>query len=384
MGFRVCPGKRTPLRLGEKSSFLSGFTGLAVIIVLSVFAGPVQAVPRVVATIKPLHSLVAGVMEGVGTPDLIVKGGTSPHLYSLRPSDIHVIDRGDLVVWIGAAVETFLIRYIKAVENKTAVVSPLNMHGVVLLSRRRGTRWESGYDQIGSRIPNPTDVHTHADPHVWLDPRNASEIVKGLVAVLALIDPRNGRIYVRNGKAMRLRLANLDRELRTILSPHKDRVYVVYHDAYQYFERRYGLSPQGSVTLHPESQPSPKRISEIQKLVQTGQAICVFSEPQFKLGIVQRLVESGHFRHGVLDPIGAGLEPGPDLYFTLLRGLGSAIADCFTNTGTGPTTTRDSIDQAVPPEMPRSRAKRPKRSRVDRRSAITVVVRDLRPTRLER
>ena len=344
MGFRVRPGERTPLRLGGKNSRLSGVTVLAGVFLLSVFAGPVHAAPRVVATIKPLHSLVAGVMEGVGTPDLIVKGVISPHLYSLRPSDIHVIGRGDLVLWIGAAVETFLIRHMKEVENDTAVVSPLSMHGVVLLSNRHGTRWDQDYDQIGSNIPNPTDVHTHADPHVWLDPRNASAIVEGLVEVLALIDPRNGSIYARNGKTMRLRLADLDRELRTILTPHQDKVYVVYHDAYQYFERRYGLSPAGSVTLHPESQPSPKRISEIQKLAQKHQAICMFSEPQFKSGIVQRLVESSHFEHGVLDPIGAELEPGPDLYFTLLCGLGNTIADCFTNTSAGPAMTSDATD----------------------------------------
>ena len=283
-------------------------------------------------------------MEGVGTPDLLVQGSISPHLYSLRPSDIHTIDQGDLVVWIGAAVESFLFRHMKEVKRETAVVSPLNMHGVVLLSKRRGTRWGQNYDQIGGNIPDPTGVHTHADPHVWLDPRNASAIVKGLVAVLALLDPKNGDTYVHNGRAMRLRLANLDGQLRTILSPHKDKAYVVYHDAYQYFERRYGLSPEGLVTLHPESQPSPKRISEIEKLAHAGQAICMFSEPQFKSGIVQRLVESGHLEHGVLDPIGAGLEPGPDLYFTLLRGLGSALADCFTNTGAGPAMTNDATD----------------------------------------
>ena len=161
MALRVRPGEPTSPWLCGINSRPGCVAALAVVFLLSAFAGPVQAAPRVVVTIKPLHSLVSGVMEGVGTPDLLVQGSISPHLYSLRPSDIHTIDQGDLVVWIGAAVESFLFRHMKEVKRETAVVSPLNMHGVVLLSKRRGTRWGQNYDQIGGNIPDPTGVHTH-------------------------------------------------------------------------------------------------------------------------------------------------------------------------------------------------------------------------------
>lgn len=286
--------------------------------------------PTVVVTVKPLHSLVAGIMAGAGSPELIVRGMLSPHVYVMRPSDVEMLDRADLVVWVGATMETFLHRQIPRIEKGATVVSPLALHGVTVLARRRGTRWQPDYDEIlPDGRPNPVDLKAWIDAHVWLDPHNARAIVGGLVGVLARLDPKNGQIYARNGKQLRDRLSSLDRELRKKLVPYHDSIYLVFHDAYQYFERRYRLSPAGSVTVHPENPPSARRIVEVKRLIAESDASCVFSEPQFKSGIVDRLISASGARHGVLDPIGAKLTPGPDLYFIMMRRLAQGLGDCL-------------------------------------------------------
>lgn len=304
--------------------------GIAACLTLSAAIGSVRAsAPRVVVTIKPLHSLVDGMMRDVGTPELIVRGSLSPHLYALRPSDIGMLEKADLVIWVGATMETFLHRHFTHSGYGTNVVSPLKMRGVTLLAKRRGTKWEPDYDEVGRDRMRSDDMNSWVDAHIWLDPHNARAFVEGLEGILARHDPENGQIYARNGKRLRTRLAKLESELKTQLASHRTDVYLVFHDAYQYFERRFGLHPVGSITVHPENPPSARRIVEVRGLVVERGAACVFSEPQFKSGIVERLIHETGARHGLLDPIGADLTPGPDLYFDLLINLARSLSDCL-------------------------------------------------------
>ena len=304
--------------------------GMAACITQSAAIGAARATaPRVVVTIKPLHSLVAGMMRDVGTPELIVRGLLSPHLYALRPSDIGMMENADLVIWVGATMETFLHRHMVHSHYDRNVISPLEMRGVTLLAKRRGTKWEPDYDEVGQAGSRSGDMNTWVDAHVWLDPRNARAFVDGLEGILARHDPDNGQLYARNGKRLRARLAKLESELEARLKSHRSDVYLVFHDAYQYFERRFGLHPVGSITVHPENPPSARRIVEVRELVVERGAACVFSEPQFKSGIVKRLIHETGARHGMLDPIGADLTPGPDLYFDMLRNLAQSLLDCL-------------------------------------------------------
>ena len=283
-----------------------------------------RAAPDVVVSIKPIHSLVAGVMAGVGEPRLIVAGGSSPHVYSLRPSDARKLEAAQLVFWVGPILEGFLEKPLAALAGKAEIVELDRAAGVVLLPARRGGDWEAEEDE-----------HAHAasaaeqDGHLWLDPENAKAIVQLAEAKLAALDPANAARYASNAVALAQRLDAVDARLRQRLAPVRGRAFVVFHDAYQYLERRYNLTAIGSITVSPEHQPGAQRIQAIHAKVAALGAACVFSEPQFEPRLVQTVAEGTHARSGVLDPEGASLRAGPDLYFTLMDGLADALASCL-------------------------------------------------------
>ena len=281
------------------------------------------AVPKVVASIKPIHSLIAGVMAGVAEPALVVTGGSSPHLYTLRPSDATRIEEADLVFWIGPILEGFLVKPLASLGDKAEIVELDRAPGVVLLAAREGGAWEAD-----------EHAHGHADAseqdgHLWLDPENARAIVRMAVARLSARDPDNARRYANNGAALEQRLDVLDTELRQRVAAVRAVPFVVFHDAYQYFERRYGLAALGSITVSPEHPPGAKRVQEIRDKVMRAGARCVFSEPQFEPRLVQTVMAGTRANTAVLDPEGAALPGGPDLYFTLMRGLAEALAGCL-------------------------------------------------------
>lgn len=286
--------------------------------------GAVAAQPAVVASIKPVHALVAGVMLGVGEPRLLVAGGASPHEYSLKPSDGRALGAAQVVFWIGPALENFLV---KPLANAPAArsVALLTAPGVTVLPLREGGVWEA-HDEAHDHAHDLTASH---DAHVWLDPVNAIAMVRQIVAVLGAADPAHQAVYARNGAALVERLERLNQQLAAALAPVRTRPYLVFHDAYQYFERRYGLNAVGSVVLSPEQRPGAKRVAEIQARVRERQVRCVFSEPQFQPALVATIIAGSAARQGVLDPLGAELPAGPDAYFHLLEALAEAVRGCL-------------------------------------------------------
>ena len=280
------------------------------------------AAPKVVASIKPVHSLVAGVMDGVGEPDLIVSGGTSPHLYTLKPSDAQRLERADIVFWIGPIFEGFLSKPLTALASRAEIVELDRAPGTEVLPAREGGAWEE-------------DEHHHAasglerDGHLWLDPGNAKAIVRVAVARLSARDPAHGARYAANGAALEQRLDALDRALRRRLAAVAGARFVVFHDAYQYLERRYGLAAIGSITVTPENRPGARRLETIRGKIKTLGARCVFAEPQFEPRLIATVTAGTGARTGVLDPEGAALAPGIDLYFTLMSGLADGLASCL-------------------------------------------------------
>lgn len=288
--------------------------------------------PDVVVTVKPLHSLAAGVMQGVGEPYLLVRGAASPHAFSLRPSDARALDGADLVVWVGPSLEAFLERPLASLAGDAATLTLSDVPGMELVETRAGGTWEPHAHDHGHTHDHGAD-HKHqageVDGHIWLDPRNARRIVASIAAELSRIDPARAATYQANAQSMAERLDALDRELAAALTPVADRPFIVFHDAYHYLERRYGLNAVGAITVSPDQRPGARRLTALRDRIKQLGAACVFAEPQFEPTLVRTVAEGTPARTGVLDPEGASLPDGPDLYFTLMRFNAKALTGCL-------------------------------------------------------
>ena len=304
---------------------------LALAAALSWSSVALAEVPSVVATIKPLHSLVAAVMGDLGTPALIVKGAASPHSYSLKPSDAQALQSAKLVFWTGHGLELFLQDSINTLAPGATIVELSKSPGIELLPPRETGTFEHHND--GDEAP-ADDAHGHAhgeehDLHFFLDPANAKVMVATIADSLVAADPEHADIYRANAARETADLDALIAETEASLAPIKDRPFVVFHDAYQYFEKRFGLNVAGSVTLSPEIAPGADRINEIRAKLKTLDAACVFAEPVFEPRIVNVLTEGTTARQGVLDPEGANLDEGPGLYRQLIENLTASLKACL-------------------------------------------------------
>ncbi|MEX0954856.1 MAG: zinc ABC transporter substrate-binding protein [Rhizobiaceae bacterium] len=338
---------------------------------LAIVPAQAQALEGVVASIKPVHSLVAGVMKGAGEPHLLVRGAGSPHTYSLRPSDARALESAGLVFWVGPRMEVALDSAIDTLGGNATVVELGEAHDLVKLPFREGGPFEghdhedehgheadsAGHDdhdhaedghEESAEHHDDEDGHGHEeaaeaehddhghdgfDMHVWLDPRNAAAMVHEIEEALSEADPDNAALYAGNAEALRARLNDLQTELAAELAPVKDKPFVVFHDAYQYFESRFGLHAAGSITVSPEVMPGAERLREIQQRVRELGATCVFAEPQFEPRLVTVAIEGTGAGSGTLDPLGAELADGPDLYFELMRGMAASLRDCLAGAG---------------------------------------------------
>lgn len=309
-------------------SIRRALVALAMAPLLSGAWGSAAAAPRVVASILPVHSLVAAVMEGVGAPDLLIPAAVSPHAYALRPADARALSGADAVFWIGSALETFLQKPLDSLAGDARVVALLDAPDLRRLETRPAAAWTGPPD--GARHDEAD--HDHAggiNPHVWLDPRNAAAMVRWIAATLSDIDAANAQRYEANAAAALARLEALDRELATRLAPVAGRPYVVFHDAYQYLEARYGLTPVGAVTLQPDRPAGARHVRTLRAAIAESGAACAFREPQMAPPLLAAVVEGTTARVAVLDPLGTDLEPGPDAYFTLMRTLAETLAACL-------------------------------------------------------
>jgi zinc transport system substrate-binding protein len=298
--------------------------------------------PKVVASIKPIHSLVAAVMGDVGTPDLIVKGAGSPHAYSLRPSEATMIDRADIVFWVGPEFEAFLDHPLDAIAGSGRVVRLDGAEGLTLLDLREGGAFEahedddegSGHGEHAEAADHDKEGEEddHGDEknmHVWLDPGNAIAMTRRIVAELGRVAPEHGAAFRANGTALEARIAALDKRLATELAELRDRPFVVFHDAYHYFESRYGLSTVAAFTVNAENAPGARRLTEIRARIKQTGASCVFAEPQFKPEVVTSVAADAGIRSGVLDPLGATVEPGPDAWEEIMTSLARDLRACL-------------------------------------------------------
>jgi zinc transport system substrate-binding protein len=289
---------------------------------------------KVVVTIKPLHALVAQVMSGVATPDLLVNGVASPHTFTLRPSEVRTLNKADLFFRMSETVEPFTVPVVRSLPKSVEVVTLQDAPGVALLALRTGALFEHHVHEAGKSGAH-TDDHSAprkgdvVDGHAWLNPGNAKAMVSRIERALSARYPAHAAAFRRNSRVLMAQLEALAAELNTQLEPIAGKPYIVFHDALQYLERRYDLNVVGSISINPEVPPSGKRLSELRHKIQTLGAVCVFLEPAVDTRLVDNLIEGTGARTATLDPEGARLEPGPDLYVTLMRRLAADLRSCL-------------------------------------------------------
>lgn len=279
--------------------------------------------PRVAASIKPIHSLVAGVMKGAGAPALIVRGGASPHTYSLRPSGMRTLHGARLIFWVGGELEAFLRKPLANLPRGAEAVALFGTEGVV----HRAGSFDDGHAKEKDRGHGRS--HGEADMHIWLDPAGARRMVGVIAAELSRADGARAALYRANALRLTGRLDALESDIRAMLAPVAGVPYIVFHDAYRYFELRFGLSPAGALTLSPGRSPGAKRLSAIRRKIRVLGARCVFAEPQFTPRLVKTAVAGTGSRVGVLDPLGADLKAGEEMYFALMKKLAASFAGCL-------------------------------------------------------
>ncbi|MEM7215520.1 MAG: zinc ABC transporter substrate-binding protein [Pseudomonadota bacterium] len=384
---------------------------------------------KVVTSIKPVHSLVAAVMKGKGTPELIVKGASSPHDFVLKPSQANALQEADLVFWIGHELEKFLEKPVETIASAGVSVELLDSPGLVTFEFREDGAFEAhdhddhasedkhddhdhddhasedkhddhdhddhasedkhddhdhddhasedkhddhddhasedkhddhdhddhasedkhdDHDHDDHASEDKHDDHDHddhaesgheghdhggVDPHIWLDPVNAKAMVHAIEKALNKADPENASTYTSNAEALEAALDGLSAEIAAEMKSVSNQPYIVFHDAYQYFEKRFGLTPAGSITVNPEVAPGADRVKRLREKILELETVCVFAEPQFKPAIVKTVIEGTNSRSGVIDPLGTGITDGPELYPQLIRNMSASLKGCLTQNG---------------------------------------------------
>ncbi len=320
---------------------------------------------KVVASIKPIHSLASYLMDGVGKPDLIVDGYNSPHGFALKPSHAKMLQNADLIFWVGEDLESFLEKPLKSIAKKAEKIELMEIKGLNKLKFRERNIFDGhddhghdehkedehkehghkedkhddhGHDEHkedehkehGHKEDKHDDHHEHAhgehDPHIWLDPMNAKVILSEMAEHLIENDQENATKYKANLKKAHKDLDKLTKKVKSELN--KDFKSIVFHDAYQYFEKRFGVNILGAFTVNTDVLPGAEQLSEIREVIEHEKVSCVFSEPQFNPDIIKAVAKDTNIKTGVIDPLGATLNPGKNLYFVLIRNMSKSFKGC--------------------------------------------------------
>ena len=346
------------------------------------FAGSLAANAeiKVVTTIKPLHSLISNVMDGVGEPSLIIEGSTSPHSFVLKPSHAKMIEQADIIFWIGEDIETFMEKPLESIAKNAKKISFMELTSIEKLKFREenifdhddhddhghgekkdhddhghgedkdhddhghgekkdhddhGHGEDKDHDDHGHSEKKDHDDHGHGheghhhgefDAHIWLDPANAKEMLHEIAHELADLDPDNASKYESNADQTIKSIDQMIKDIDTNIN--KDAKFIVFHDAYQYFEKRFGVMTAGALTLNTDVLPGAKQISEIQEVIEERDIKCIFSEPQFNPKIIETIAQDTGIKTGVLDPLGSIFDGGKKQYFTLINDIGNKLKDC--------------------------------------------------------
>lgn len=306
-------------------------------------------VPRVVTDIAPIHGLVARVMDGLGTPDQLIPTSASPHDFSLRPSQATALSEADLVFWVGEDLTPWLEDTLENLAPNATKVSLLFVEKTRRLPYREDVVFETGpdakhdHDHDHGKAHDEDHGHDHdeahdedhghdhdgIDAHAWLNIENGKIWLEAIGFALSQADPDNAALYAANVQAGRQELEELNTVLTDQLAGVRDLPFVVFHDAYQYFDSHFGLTALGALSLSDATPPSPARVAEVQDLLKTQGVRCLFGEPQFNSALAERLTEGTDVRYAVLDPLGNTIPTGPGFYPGLLQGMADALTACL-------------------------------------------------------
>ncbi|MDY6991361.1 MAG: zinc ABC transporter substrate-binding protein [Pseudomonadota bacterium] len=272
----------------------------------------------VIVTLKPIHALVSGVMADLGQPQLLLSGSETPHTFSLRPSQVKQLHQAELIVWVGPHLEHFLKKVLTTLNDKVTVLTLIEVEALTRLTRRAGGIWAQA-----------STTESALDPHIWLNPQNAQIIVKAIAQSLSQVDPQHQHHYQHNSAQLLHQLEQLDQALQQQLKAVQDRPFLVFHDAYQYFEKHYQLNALGALQVSSEQKPGAQRLYQLRQMIQQSAISCVFKEPQFNNTLAQTVVEDSAARIATLDPLGIELEAGSQAYFELLKNLARSLTQCL-------------------------------------------------------
>ena len=332
------------------------------------FFTPANAEIKVVASIKPIHSLVSYLMDGIAKPDLIVDGYASPHGFAMKPSHAKMLQNADLIFWVGEDLENFLEKPLSSIANKAEKIELIEIKGLQVLKFRERNIFDEhdhddhGHDDHGKKEDDHDDhghddhgkkeddhdhddhgkkeddhddhghddhdghAHGEFDPHIWLDPINAKAMLNEMAEHLIENDPKNEAKYKSNLAKALQEIDKLTIDVMTDLSSSVSSI--VFHDAYQYFEERFNVKVLGAFTVNTDVMPGAEQLAEIREIIEHDKVACVFSEPQFNPDIINAVAKDMKIKTGVLDPLGATLDPGKELYFNLIKNMSASFKGC--------------------------------------------------------
>ena len=321
------------------------------ILSLFTFFVPANADIKVVASIKPIHSLASYLMNGVAKPDLIVDGYASPHGFAMKPSHAKMLQNADLIFWVGEDMENFLEKPLGSIAKKAEKIELMQIKGLQVLKFRERNIFDDhddhGHDDHDKKEDHDSHAkkedhddhgkkedhddherHAHGefDPHIWLDPINAKVILNEMVEHLIENDPKNEAKYKSNLDEALKDIDKLTIDVMTELSNSVSSI--VFHDAYQYFEKRFNVNILGAFTVNTDVMPGAEQLAEIREIIEHDKVACVFSEPQFNPDIIKAVAKDMNIKTGVIDPLGATLNPGKDLYFSLIKNMSASFKGC--------------------------------------------------------
>ena len=299
--------------------------------------------PKVVVDIAPVHSLVSMVMKGVGEPTLIIPANASPHDYTLRPSAAKALQNADIIFWMGSSLTPWLDRATTTLMKDAQMIALLDTEDTIILEVRDELTFDADHgdheehedhdehDEHKDHVSEHKDGHEHhgIDPHAWLSAKNASVWLSVIAAHLSEIDPKNKETYKTNAAVGQKDITDLATDISKTLSGVQGRSFIVYHDAFQYFENDFNFTAAGSISPSDAAPVSPARIAAIRSMIEKEGIDCILSEPQYSQGLIQSVSSGTEVNLGIIDAIGAGITIGPDLYNTLMRNMAKTFADCF-------------------------------------------------------
>ena len=328
-------------------------------IVLSFSKVSASETKGVISTIQPINALVTAVVGDTGKTISIVPADMTPHDFKLKPSDAKKLQDGNLIFYVSSHLESNIVKFFENLPKNVKTINLMEESGINHLPIRDNEAWErhdhddhdkhgkkhddhddhdkhgkkhddhDDHDKHGKKHDDHDDHQMEEDVHIWLSPDNAIKIVKKINKELNLFFPENKKIYDQNSKKIIKKISSLKKEIAKELAPIKNKPFIVFHDAYQYFEKTFGLNAVGSVALEGDIASSPKQISFIKDKIIKSNASCVFQEPQFDSKLVKMVVEDTNAQIGTLDPLGVGVTSNENFYLQLLKNMSKSLKECL-------------------------------------------------------